>query len=316
MVTSRKTRFVVHLMRGDVLLKPNLPLPTLERDELASLSQLVRDVWTAAPDWHQFPGDELVLRALPMHHSVQGDICFELKKSRHPEVVHGYLYERVRGILVVQGSHAVEDGPETDRGKPKEPLTATALRIIAACEQGPAGPDLDRRVEFHESFARRHDPKYTTISDLAHRIVDHWFAPKARGWGWRRRFPFTFAGSMTFFLFWTGYVVGSTGGFDAIEFNLVIAIFLGLSVVGSPWFAGITAWKDLSYGPVRLFLSGFLLPYFVWTLVAIMYARPIPDFVDTRAPTSDVRPAPRPAVPAPSGLVPGAAPPQSSGQPS
>ena len=315
MVTLRKTRYVVHLMRGDVLLEPDLPLPTLERVELASLSQLVRDVWTAAPDWHRFPGDELVLRALPIY-SLQGDFCFELKKSRHPEVVHGFLYERVRGILVVQRSNAAEDSPETDRGKPEELFTAAALRIIAACEQGPAGPDLDRRVEFHESFAPRHSPKYTTISGLAHRIVDHWFSPRARGWTWRRRFSFTLAGSMTFFLFWTVYVVGSTEGFDAIEFNLVIATFLGLSVVGSPWFAGITAWKDLSYGPVRLFLSGFLLPYFVWTLVAIMNARPFPDFVDTRAPASDVRPAPRPATPAPSELVPGVVLPQSSGQPS
>lgn len=313
MAISRKTRHVVHLMHDDVLLQPNLPLPTLERGELANLSQFVQDVWTATPDWRRFPDDELVLRALPIY-SFQGDVCFELRKSRLPGAVHRFLYERVRGILIVQGAEPVETGSESDRSKLEEPFTDVALRIIAAYEQGPADPDLVRRVEFHESFAPSHAPKYTTISDLAHRIVDHWFAPRAKGWTWRRRFSFTFAGSITFFLFWTIYVVGYTQGFDSLEFNLLTAIFLVLSIVGAPWFAGITAWKDSSYGPVRLFLSGFLLPYFVWTLVAIMNARPIPDLVGSRESTSDGRPAPRPVVPAPPLLGPGTTPPQSSEQ--
>ena len=306
MVTSRKTRHILHLMHGDVLLRPNLPLPPLEHDELAKLSQLVQDAWTATPDWHWFPDDELALRALPIY-SFQGDVCFELKKSQLPGVVRTYLYERVRGLLIVQGGHSVEYGSETDSSKPEDPFTDAALRIIAAYEQGPADPDLVRRVEFHESFTPSHAPRCTTISDLVHRVVDHWFAPKAKDWTWER-FAFTLAGSFTFFLFWTAHIVGSTAGFDSLEFNWVAVIFLGLSIVGSLWFAGITAWKDLSYGPVRLFLSGFLLPYFVWTLVTFMFARPIPDFVGTRVSTSDGRGLPAPPLsflPAPplSGLL-------------
>lgn len=318
MVTSRKTRHILHLMHDDVLLRPNLPLPTLERDELASLSQLVQDAWTAAPDWHWFPDDELALRALPIY-SFQGDVCFELKKSQLPGVVRTYLYERVRGLLIVQGGHSVEYGSETDSSKPEETFTDAALRIIAAYEQGPADPDLVRRVEFHDSLAPSHAPRYTTVSDLAHRVVAHWFGPMVKIWAWYKRFCFTLVGSITFFLFWTAYVAGS-GVFDSPEeFNLVTVIFLVISIVGPLWFAGITAWKNLSYGPVRLFLSGFLLPYFVWTLVAIMYARPIPDFVGTRESTPDVRsipPAP-PVLPAPplsDLLEPETTPPQSSGQ--
>lgn len=318
MVTSRKTRHILHLMHGDVLLRPNLPLPTLERDELASLSQLVQDAWTAASDWHWFPDDELALRALPIY-SFQGDVYFELKKSQLPGVVRTYLYERVRGLLIVQGGHSVEYGSETDSSKPEETFTDAALRIIAAYEQGPADPDLVRRVEFHDSLAPSHAPRYTTVSDLAHRVVAHWFGPMVKIWAWYKRFCFTLVGSITFFLFWTAYVAGS-GAFDSPEeFNLVTVIFLGISIVGPLWFAGITAWKNLSYGPVRLFLSGFLLPYFVWTLVAIMYARPIPDFVGTRESTPDVRsipPAPLvlPAPPLSDLLKPETTPPQSSGQ--
>ena len=298
MATSRTARRVVHLMHDDVLLDPNLPLPVLGRDDLASLSQFVQDVWTATPDWRRFPDDELLLRALPIY-SVHGDICFELENPRHPGVVRRYLYERVRGILIVRGSRPVKDDSETGAGELDRLFSDCALRIVAAYEQGPASSELDRRVEFHESFAPGRAPGFAGISGLAHRIVDHWFSPRARGWTWSRRFFFTLSGSITFFLFWTAYVVGSTEGFDSLEWNLVIATFLGVSVVGSPWFAGITAWKDLNYGPVRLFLSGFLLPYLVWTLVAIMNSRPFPDFSGSRESTSDVRLPPAPIVPAP-----------------
>ena len=309
MVAPRTTRHVVHLMHGDVLLQPNLPLPALDRGELAGLSQFVRDAWSATTDWHRLPGDELVLRALPMY-GILGDICFEIESPRHPGVVRRFLYERVRGILVVQGSHFPESDSDSDRSGHVELFVDSALRIIAAREQGPAPPDFRPRVEVPESFAPNPAPGCAGIFDLAHRFVDHWFAPRARGWTWRKRFLFTLAGSITFFLFWTGYVVGSTAGLHSFEFNLVTVTFLGLSVVGSPWFAGITAWKDQSYGPVRLFLSGFLLPYLVWTLVAIMYDRPVPDFVGTRESASDARPAPGPTIPAPSDLEPRFSPPQ------
>ena len=137
--------------------------------------------------------------------------------------------------------------------------------------------------------------------------------PRAAGWKGPRRFLFTLAGSITFFLFWTAYVIGSTKGFYSLEFNLVTATFLGLSFVGPLWFAGITAWKVQSYGPVRLFLSGFLLPYLLWTLVAIMFARPVPDLVSTRESASDASSAPSPTTPAPPELGPQASPPQELG---
>ena len=243
----------------------------------------------------------------------QGDICFEFRKSRRPGAVHRFLYERIRGILIVQGTDPVETGSESDRGKLEEPFTDVALRIIAAYEQGPA-----ERISFDgsSSMNRSHQGAPGARNHRRPRIQNRRPLVRTHGQGldMAQEISFTLAGSFTFFLFWTAYVVGSTEGLDSIEFNLVVAIFLGLSIVGSPWFAGITAWKDSRYGPVRLFLSGFLLPYFVWTLVAVMYARPIPEFVGSREPTPDVRPAPRPVVPAPPSLVPGIAPPQSSEQ--
>lgn len=285
MITSRATRHVVHLMHGDRFIEPNRPLPTLERDELASLSQFVQGVWTTTPDWLQLPDDEFVLRALPTY-SIHGDICFDLRNAQHPGIVRRFLYERARGLLIVERSHLVGDGSEVGGGKADPFFTESALRIIAAYEQGPADSDPDRRVEFHASFALDHVPRYTGISDLAHRVADHWFASVQQNWGWARKFLFTLAGSSTFFLFWFVYAFVVAQASDYIEFNLLIAIILGLSILGPLWFASLTAWPKLHYGPIRLFLSGFLLPYFIWTLVAFMYEREAPTFLNARGSTS------------------------------
>ena len=50
-------------------------------------------------------------------------------------------------------------------------------------------------------------------------------------------------------------------------------------VAFSAWFAWLVCWKDLKYGPVRLYLSGFFLPYFVWLLIdkLFQFGQPIGD---------------------------------------
>ncbi len=116
--------------------------------------------------------------------------------------------------------------------------------------------------------------KPPSFADVLLRIIDHWFGPKADKWHWFRRFVFAFSGSATFFLTWFVYI-DIVGGFsstpDKYPERILIVI---ISVLFALWFAGITAWKDLSYGPIRLYLSGFLLPYLVWTLIQFMMLRP------------------------------------------
>ena len=217
---------------------------------------------------------------MEMSVSISG-IC-GTRNLRYPGLVRRFLYERKRGIIVVEGDS------ETDLGEPEVTFTDSALRIIAAYEQGQADPVLDRGAGFHASFALGHTPRYTGFSDLAHRIVDRWFAPAHKNWKWYRRFLFTISGSITFFLFWGMYV---NQGFEYLEFNLNSAIFLGILVAGPPWFAGITAWANFRSGPVGFFLSGFLLPYFIWTLVAYMHAKEVPPILGPRDSISDASPA-------------------------
>ena len=117
------------------------------------------------------------------------------------------------------------------------------------------------------------------FGNLASRILDHWFAATPKPWPWWKRATFTLIGSATFFLTWLLYIISSgiTDSPDAAE--AVRAFMAVVAIPGSLWFAGITAWKDLGYGPVRLYIAGFLLPYFVWTLIWIMLARPHPEIL-------------------------------------
>ena len=120
-------------------------------------------------------------------------------------------------------------------------------------------------------------PPSSETSSLFHRVLDHWFAPTANEWPWWRRFIFTFLGSATFILTWLLYVLAADTK-DSPDASQAVTLFM--TAVALPYtlfFAGITAWKDLSYGPVRLYLSGFLLPYFVWTLIWFMLTRPQPE---------------------------------------
>ena len=181
-----------------------------------------------------------------------------------------------------------------------------ALAVVAAFEQAPIDSEIRRQPRHTKRLEPEHVPRGTTLGHLAHRIIDHWFAPRAKGWHWFKRGSFTFAGGMTFFVFWSAYIVGATEGLKSPDIESVSWSFLGISVVGSLWFAGLTAWKDLSYGPARLFLSGFLLPYLVWTLVAIMYGRQFPEDL-TIAPDSANSP-PREEVQSPAVQFPDAPP--------
>lgn len=116
------------------------------------------------------------------------------------------------------------------------------------------------------------------VAKVFNRVLDHWFGPTACEWHWSRRFAFTLAGSITFFLAWSVHIYGVTGVASVPDLRIAATLFLVVSTaVGATWFAGLTAWKDLSYGPVRLYLSGFLLPYLVWSLIVIMFNRELPE---------------------------------------
>ena len=282
-------RRAVHIMDGDTLLHSNVPLPTLSRDELAALTRYLEEVWALPAEWHPFLHDDLSLRVVPIESS-RGDICFDIRDAGQLSDTCRYRYERVRGIIIVRGDHSFEYDSEQSTKNIAQRFAECCLKIVAALEQRLENQDIYQRKDRTGTLYSNSAIRFTTLGGLIHRIVDHWFAPRAKTWSWWKRCLFTFSGGITFFVFWSAYIVGATEGFASSDIELVSLTFLGVSAIGSCWFASLTAWKDLSYGPVRLFLSGFMLPYFVWTLIAIMYERPFPDLTNSRATAVEIGP--------------------------
>ena len=49
------------------------------------------------------------------------------------------------------------------------------------------------------------------------------------------------------------------------------AYILGLIIISlSSFFAWLTSWGNHKPGPLRLYLSAFLLPYLIWTLLSLI----------------------------------------------
>ena len=108
-----------------------------------------------------------------------------------------------------------------------------------------------------------------TLSDLIQRLTNQWFGPTAEGWSRTKRFAYAFVGSLTFFLGWL-IAIATPDVKKLILDPLYQATILSTHlyfVVLCAWFAWLVCWKDLKYGPVRLYLSGFFLPYIVWLLI-------------------------------------------------
>ena len=282
MAMTHERRSVVHIMDGQSLVSANVRLPQLTGERFAALLNLVEKAWTNPDGWHSFPDRECFLRAVPVHGG-RGDICFDIRYAERPDGICRYLYERIRGIVELQEDGVAKHHSNSCNEKPDRQLLEAALMVLAVYEQALVGWKLICRIGRTDPLEPNRTPKNTTFGGLAHRIVEHWFTPRTKGWRWKRIF-FTLSGCITFFLFWTGYIVGATGGFGSPDIEFLSLSFLTISITGALWFTGLSAWKDLNYGPVRLFLSGFLLPYFVWTLVAIMYARPFPELRTPHAP--------------------------------
>ena len=117
------------------------------------------------------------------------------------------------------------------------------------------------------------------------KITDSWFNDDFRNWPEQRnscrcwpplvRFAFAFAGSSTSGLAFFIYNIGMTS-IDRQQdqdlwdpFQLLLSVVVPMSV----WFAFLVSYRNRRSGPTRLYLSGFLLPAFVWTVVNYAFVR-------------------------------------------
>ena len=98
------------------------------------------------------------------------------------------------------------------------------------------------------------------------------------------RFFYAFIGAVTFFAAFYAYhllpLARSLLLDPILKAIAPVIVAIGL-ILASLWFAWIVAFADNQHGPIRLYLSGFVLPLLVWTIIDIAL---IPDI--TTAPTT------------------------------
>ncbi len=116
-----------------------------------------------------------------------------------------------------------------------------------------------------EDSGREAEP--TGFGRFVDKVTDAWFNENHE-LGEISRLMYAWTGSMTFmiglFIFEFEDGILKALGFDEslLSYSLLI-FFLGIAL----YFAGLVSYRNTKSGPIRLYLSGFLLPSFVWTIM-------------------------------------------------
>lgn len=124
-------------------------------------------------------------------------------------------------------------------------------------------PDSKKRSK------RSPNPLLKQFARVIKRFDEAWFEPVACGWSRPKRFVYSWSGSITFSVV-AGVVLADRWFFDLVADSSLRWLFgfVVLAMVAvSAWFAWLVSWRNENYNPIRLFVSGLVLPAFVWTLV-------------------------------------------------
>ena len=138
-----------------------------------------------------------------------------------------------------------------------------------------SGNAEDQPIDDSRSEGKRVSPLSNALQKSLARIVDNitasWFDQTARCWSRARRFWHAFTGSATFSV----GAVYAIAVQRAIYFETVglafVAMVSGVLLLPALWFSWLISWKDMNYGPIRLYLTGLALPTIVWIALSRMF---------------------------------------------
>lgn len=98
-------------------------------------------------------------------------------------------------------------------------------------------------------------------------LIESWFNQTAPGWSRKKRFFYALTGSSTFAIgILSAVTIQRSIFFESdLRVDWVVMLITGIVLLpGSLWFAWLVSWKDMKYGPIRLYLAGLSLPTTVW----------------------------------------------------
>ena len=256
--------------------RPRTPLPVLSVGDASVLDAFLEKACSSPHDWHRLPGSTLVLRAIPVAGAHRA-FCFEVRDDRLPGEIRRYRYERTTRTLAYRNDHEIEPFELPSEHRLPRDIEQFALSVVAFIDARPESPYLSygfagagfREGAVAQSCLQEPSPIRNAFADIIRRLANQWFGPAAHDWSFTKRFLCAGAGSATFFLALIFIQILRENLkllIDPFYLPTILSAYLILFVL-SAWFAWLVSWRDVQYGPIRLYLSGFLLPYFVWWLV-------------------------------------------------
>lgn len=273
--SASSRRFVFVEDTGAV--KPSrVPLPVLPAGGASVLAAFLEKACSFPHDWHRLPGSALVLRAIPVADAHRA-FCFEVRDDRLPGEIRRYRYEKTSQTLAYRNGQEIEHIELPSDHLLPDDVEQFALSVVAFIDARPESPDLSygftgagaREGAVAQSCPQEPSPIRDAFADVIRRLANQWFGPAVHGWSPLERFLCALAGSFTFFLAWSFFSIPRN-----IQRLLIDPLYLSTAVpfltilfIYCVLFAWLVSARDMQYGPIRLYLSGFLLPYFVWWLI-------------------------------------------------
>ena len=245
-------------------------LPVLSPVAATALRGLLEKSASAPAGWYRLPGTELAVASVSTgrgRKTIDFDIRDELTGK-----IDRYRYDSRYRLLALRRDDAIEhpDIPSAHE-LPCDPYNlALSVAALADSSRIPTTTGASADEFEDEQFATRdHEGVGRALMEAARRVTSHWFGPDTHGWGFGKRFATAFVGSISFFLAWLFALVSSdTSKFIRDPFYQVVILSSHIYIVlFAGWFAWLASCRDQKYGPARLYLAGFLLPYFIWWLV-------------------------------------------------
>ena len=259
-------------------------LPSLDFPSLDALTPFLQRIWAAPERWHRLPEYNLSIRALWSRDGFQ-TISFEIRDAGSRSNVRAYRYDSACGVLTWWSNDELEH-PKLlphDRLSMEDPTLSFPLVIVACVRARPEvhltplghpGTPVPEHTGIPPALSVP-SPAQFVYTDFLRRLANQWFGPAAPRWGKVRQFLVALTGSGTFFAMLAVFVLLE----DLVWFKTILvepelfapAYILVPSIIAlSGFFAWITSWGRQKPGPVRLYLSGFLLPYLIWTLLSLV----------------------------------------------
>ena len=272
--SANGNRFVL-VERADTVPRPREPLPLLSPVDASALRALLEKASSAPDDWYRLPGTQLAVASVSIGRAGQ-TIRFEIRDESSGEV-RRYHYDARYRLLTHRRNEAIEH-PEIPSGHqlPSD-SHRLALSVVALADSSHI-PTITiavstDEVENERPATRDHEGIGYAFIDLVRRVTSHWFGSDPHGWGPAKRFATAFVGSLSFFIVWLFAAISPDIRRLILDLQYQTAVLLSqvyvLLIVG--WFAWLVSCRDQQYGPARLYLAGFLLPYFIWGLVDIAF---------------------------------------------